>query len=383
MQNFNRNKFQAYPYHMVTQSPWPILTSWAVFSMAIGAVMSFHGYNYGPELLNLGVILTVSAMILWFRDITTEGTYLGDHTKQVQKGLTIGVALFIVSEAFAFLSVFWAFFHASLAPTIEIGQTWPPLGIQALDPFAIPSINTVLLLSSGIICPKWDIQGFSNFCLVSGLFLPFSTPRVPSHKRIGPHDFEVLSLLIGSLLGDGHMERDGNGSRFAFYQDKCHGEYLLWLHHRLFNLGYCKLQIPAIQTRLSVSGNLRYYFRFRTFTFSSFNWIYEAFYINNRKILPQFISEYLSPLTLAIWIMDDGTLVKNKGLSFASHSFTLEECKFLQKVLLEKYGLESSLHKITGKVNQYGLYILKSSLSELTRITRPFIHPTMLYKIGE
>jgi cytochrome c oxidase subunit 3 len=74
--------------------------------MAIGAVMSFHGYAYGPELLNLGAILTVSAMVLWFRDIITEGTYLGDHTKEVQKGLMLGVALFIVSEAFAFLSVF-------------------------------------------------------------------------------------------------------------------------------------------------------------------------------------------------------------------------------------------------------------------------------------
>jgi len=49
-------------------------------------------------------------MILWFRDIITEGTYLGHHTIQVQKGLSIGVVLFIISEIFAFLSVFWAFF---------------------------------------------------------------------------------------------------------------------------------------------------------------------------------------------------------------------------------------------------------------------------------
>ena len=52
-------------------------------------------------------------------------TYLGDHTKQVQKGLQIGFLLFIVSEVFAFLSVFWAFFHSSLSPAIEIGGQWP------------------------------------------------------------------------------------------------------------------------------------------------------------------------------------------------------------------------------------------------------------------
>lgn len=59
------------------------------------------------------------------RDIITEGTYLGNHTLEVQKGLTIGVILFIISEVFAFLSIFWAFFHSSLSPTIEIGGVWP------------------------------------------------------------------------------------------------------------------------------------------------------------------------------------------------------------------------------------------------------------------
>ena len=312
-------------------------------------------------------------------------TYLGDHTSQVQKGLTLGVALFIVSEVFAFLSVFWAYFHSSLAPTIEIGSSWPPLGIQALDPFAIPLLNTILLLSSGDIdvCLTWNIVNCATS--TSGLvsILPFSSPRVLSIKRIGPHNFELLSILVGSLLGEGHMEKDGNGCRFAFYQEKSHGEYLLWLHKRLYNLGYCKMKIPAIQTRTTITGELRYYYRFRTFTYSSFNWIYEAFYVNNRKVLPPIIQDYLSPLALAFWIMDDGTLLKNKGIKFATNNFTLEECKFLQKLLLEKYNIESSLHKITGKVNQYNIYILKSSMIDLIRIVKPFIHPTMLYKIGE
>jgi len=81
----------------------------------------------------------------------------------------------------------------------------------------------------------------------------------------------ILSILIGSLLGDGTMERDGNGSRFAFYQEKTHGEYLLWLHKTISNLGYCKKNIPVIQTRSGKNGELRYIFRFRTYTYSSFN----------------------------------------------------------------------------------------------------------------
>ena len=145
----NRNQFQSFPYHLVDPSPWPILVSFSLLSLMLGAVMYMQGFPYGNYLITLGFTITLFSMSLWFRDVTTEGTYLGNHTTQVQKGLTIGIVLFIVSEIFAFLSVFWAFFHSSLSPAVEIGGSWPPLGITPLDPFAIPLLNTILLLSSG------------------------------------------------------------------------------------------------------------------------------------------------------------------------------------------------------------------------------------------
>jgi cytochrome c oxidase subunit 3 len=143
------NKFQHFPFHLVDQSPWPILTSFSLLNLTIGAVTYMHGYPYGGYILSLGFILTLFGMVLWFRDVVIEGTYLGNHTKEVKNGLMLGIVLFIISEIFAFFSVFWAFFHSSLAPAIEIGGSWPPLGITPLDPFAIPLLNTILLLSSG------------------------------------------------------------------------------------------------------------------------------------------------------------------------------------------------------------------------------------------
>jgi hypothetical protein len=299
----NINKYQHFPFHLVDPSPWPILVSFSLLSMAIGAVMYMHGFSNGGYLLNLGFILTVSGMALWFRDVITEGTLLGCHTKEVKHGLMIGVILFIVSEVFAFLSVFWAFFHSSLSPAIEIGGSWPPVGITPLDPFAIPLLNTFLLLSSGVSL-KCDFQELLLNPVVQSMFstssLPFISARTPSEKRIGPHNYEILSIIIGSLLGDGSMEKDGNGSRFSFYQAKKNGEYLLWLHKIISNLGYSKKNIPLIQTRIGKNGNLCYYYRFRTYTYSSFNWIYDYFYPSNRKIIPRSIENYLSPLALAI-----------------------------------------------------------------------------------
>jgi len=144
-----RQTYQSYPYHMVSTSPWPILVSFSLLSLMLGGVMYMHGYTYGNYLLELGFILTILGITFWLKDIIIEGTYIGDHTKEVQRGIVIAIILFIISEIFVFLSVFWAFFHSSLSSSIAIGGVWPPAGIIAIDAFSIPLINTLLLLSSG------------------------------------------------------------------------------------------------------------------------------------------------------------------------------------------------------------------------------------------
>lgn len=144
------NNFQNHPYHLVTPSPWPLFTGISLLTLTAGGVLAMHGFEYFNSIVCVGFINLVLSMSLWFRDITSEGTFLGNHTYAVQRGLNLGVGLFIVSEALFFLAIFWAFFHSSLSPNIELGAEWPPLGINAIDPFELPLLNTILLLSSGV-----------------------------------------------------------------------------------------------------------------------------------------------------------------------------------------------------------------------------------------
>ena len=138
-----------HPWHLVDPSPWPLTAALGAFMATSGGVSYMHSYKGGGLLLITGIIVLIYVMFTWWRDIIREATFEDQHTFPVQRGLRLGMILFIVSEIMFFFAFFWAFFHSSLSPTFNIGGVWPPVAITVIPTMGIPLTNTFLLLSSG------------------------------------------------------------------------------------------------------------------------------------------------------------------------------------------------------------------------------------------
>lgn len=138
-----------HPYHIVEPSPFPYMAGSAALGMTVGGVMYFHSFDFGGTLLLTSTALIIYSSYAWWRDIVREATFQGHHTLVVQKGLRLGMLLFIGTEVLFFFGFFWGFFHFSLGPDISIGAVWPPLGVTPIDAFGVPLLNTALLLTSG------------------------------------------------------------------------------------------------------------------------------------------------------------------------------------------------------------------------------------------
>lgn len=136
-----------FSFHLVNRSPWPIICSFNALSFISSLILFFYSKNF--FFLNLVFFNLILSSFQWWRDVTREASLLGDHTKPVLNNIKIGFFLFIISEIFFFLRFFWRFFHIILAPDIEIGLQWPPIYILSFNPYHIPLLNTLILLSRG------------------------------------------------------------------------------------------------------------------------------------------------------------------------------------------------------------------------------------------
>ncbi len=181
-------------YHLVKPSPWPLTGSLAGFLLTLGIVIELKGLFGLPKgffwVMAVGIALLLYTFAGWWSDVIKESRE-GDHTPVVSIGLRYGMVLFIVSEVMFFVAWFWIFFEMALfhhnrtySAIEEVRQawgSWPPKGVETLDPWSFPLINTLTLLTSGTTV-TW-----AHHALVTG-------------DRRGARNGLICTILLGLLF---------------------------------------------------------------------------------------------------------------------------------------------------------------------------------------
>jgi LAGLIDADG DNA endonuclease family len=220
----------------------------------------------------------------------------------------------------------------------------------------------------------------------------FYTSRLGSEKRIGPHNQDVISTIVGNLLGDGFAEKRNNATRFHIHMSSKNADYIFSLHLFFAQKGYCSLEKPKVKKQIGKNNRVYYSIKFRTFSFRSLNYLYDAFYENQiklqtqnlekrwnvyKKVIPENICNLLTEKAFAIWFMDDGGKT-NQGYKISTESFSYKHHIILQQAIFQKFNVQCSIQKHKQK---FILYFKKKDKEKLSKIIKPHMYTSMYYKI--
>lgn len=173
-------------------------------------------------------------------------------------------------------------------------------------------------------------------------------------------------IVIGSLLGDGYLVRTTRGFAFRVNHGVRQKAYVDWKYHELETL----TNSPPRQYRNS------YYFR--TVSHPFFDALRQQFYVGRRRILPKRIVTWITPLTLSVWLMDDGA--RDGGqLRFNTQSFSRKENLHLIRILEATLGITVTLNR---DKDRFRLRVNAKSMPRVRQLVAPFIIPSMQYKLS-
>ena len=203
-----------------------------------------------------------------------------------------------------------------------------------------------------------------------------STQLQTKESRLTPWQ---RSLVVGLLLGDGHLETQTKGRtyRLKVEHSEKQKDYLFWLFKQF------QEWIPAKTPYRKVRSDGRITYGFATCSHGAFRFYAHQFYVDKQKIIPKLLGRMITPEALAIWFMDDGSKKSPRHTTYNIHTlgYTKRDLDQALKVFEEKYGIEATLHRQKGVV--WRIYIPSRSVQQFESLIRDTVSqiPSMLYKL--
>jgi transposase-like protein len=201
-----------------------------------------------------------------------------------------------------------------------------------------------------------------------------SVERKYYHLRQVPLTKKQKEFIIGSLLGDGHID---NSKTKRFVVNHCEKQ-MSYLEYKkdILNNYVNKLRKNAKQkSRNSTTYNLT------TIGHNEFNILHRLFYNNTKKVIKDELCNYFTPYIMAIWFMDDGSSRKY-DMKISTEGFTKKENEKLRDMIYVNFGISCKVCEYNNRDKKYYyLSFNKKNSIKLCELIKPYIIPSMMYKL--
>nr|AHY20089.1 cytochrome c oxidase subunit III [Meloidogyne chitwoodi] len=134
-------------FNILVESSYPIFLSFFLFSFFFSLMIFFKVNFY--FFFCISFFFLFFCLLVWVKNVFVE-SLIGNHSFFMQDGFKVCFYYFLFSELMFFFSLFWFFFDTSLVPLEELGIYWVPSGLEMVNPFSLPFLNSLILLGSAI-----------------------------------------------------------------------------------------------------------------------------------------------------------------------------------------------------------------------------------------
>src|SRR3989338_1991068 len=208
------------------------------------------------------------------------------------------------------------------------------------------------------------------------MYTSMNTKEISEKKKNLQLSKRQRELIVGILLGDGHLETQNGGRTYRLKVE--HGsaqrEYLEWLVK--------EFQEWLLSGWYEKRKGEKLVYGFTTVSHPAFRFYGAQFYQNGKKRIPPLIKKLMSPLSLAIWFLDDGSAKSSKHWSLVIHSLGYSKIDLvLMQDALRCFGITSAMHK--QRNDSFRLYFPHTSSLIIEQFVRPILNevPVLAYKM--